>query len=69
MNDFINEKLTAEDSVDDFLCLWRKDRDRFAGECELNIESKGFAKWIDKIFFPCEVFDDEAQKNEEYGEK
>lgn len=69
MNNLINEKLTAEDFVDEFLCLWEKDRDRCAVNYEPNIDSKGFAKWIDKIFFRCEDFEPEAQKNEQYGEK
>lgn len=69
MNNLINDKLTAEDFIDEFLCLWKKDRDRFAVNYEPNTESKGFAKWMDKIFSRCEVFEPEAQKNEQYGEK
>jgi len=53
MNNLINEKLTVEDFVDEFLCLWEKDRDRSAVNYEPNIESKGFAKWMDKIFSRC----------------
>lgn len=30
---------------------------------------KGFSKWMDKIFIRCEVFEPEAQKDEEYNEK
>ena len=51
------------------MSLYREDRDRFAVNCEPNIESKGFAKWMDKIFSRCEVFEPEAQKNEQYGKK
>ena len=69
MNNLINEKLSTEDFIDEFLCLWRKDRDRFALNCEPNIASKGFAKWMDKIFSRCDVFEPEAQKNEQYGAK
>jgi hypothetical protein len=69
MTNLINGKLTAEDFSDEFLCLWENDRDRFAVNCEPNIASKGFGKWINKIFFRCEDFEPEAEKDEEYGEK
>lgn len=36
MNNLINEELTVEDFIDEFLCLWEKDRDRFAVNCEPN---------------------------------
>ena len=60
MNNLINEKFTAENFVDEFLYLWKKDRDRFVVNYEPNIESKGFGKWMDKIFSDCEVFEPEA---------
>lgn len=69
MNNLIDEKVTTEDSIDEFMVLWEKDRDRFTVNYEPNTESKGFAKWMNKIFFCCEVFEPEAQKNEQYGEK
>lgn len=69
MNNLINGKLTAEDFIDKFLCLWKKDRDTFDIDCDPNITSKGFAKWMDKVFSRCEVFEPSAQKNEQYGEK
>lgn len=69
MNDLLNEKLTAEDFVDEFMYLWEKDRDTVIVNYDPNIESKGFARWIDRIFFPCEDFEPEAQKNEPNGEQ
>jgi hypothetical protein len=72
MTNFINGNLTAEDFTDEFLCLWENDRDRFDKfdvNCELNIASKGFAGWMNKIFSRCEVFEPEAEKDEEYNEK
>lgn len=69
MNGLINGKLTAEDFSDQFLCLWEKDGNTFELDCEPNISSKGFGKWIDKVFSDCEMFDQTAQKNEQYGEK
>lgn len=69
MSNLINEKLTAEDFIDEFLYLWKKDRDRSVVNCEPIIESKGFAEWMDEIFYHCEAFEPEAQKNEQYGEK
>lgn len=69
MNNLINEKLTAEDFTDEFLSLWENDRDRPTINCEPNIASKGFGAWMDKIFSQCEVFEPEAEKNEQYGEK
>ena len=67
MNNLIDEKLITEDFIDQFLCLWRKDRDRVAVNCEPNIASKGFSKWMDKIFSRYEIFGLEAPKNEQYG--
>jgi hypothetical protein len=69
IHNLLNKKLTAEDFIDEFMCLWEKDRDRVDVNCEPNIESKGFARWMDKIFSRCEVFKPEAQNNEQYGEK
>ena len=72
MNNLINEKLTAEDFIDEFLGLWEEDRnwkENLDVNCEPNIASKGFSKWINKLFFCCEDFEPEAQKNEQYGEK
>ena len=68
MNNFINEKLTAEDFKAEFLYLWEKDRDMIPVNFEPNMWSKGFAKWIDRIVFPCENFEPEDQENKEYGE-
>lgn len=69
INNFINERLTAKNFTDDFLYLWRKDRDSSIVNLEPNLESKGFGKWLNKIFFKCEVFEPDAQENEEYNEK
>ena len=44
MNNLINEKFTIEDFVDEFLYLWKKDRDRFVVNYEPNTKSKGFGK-------------------------
>lgn len=65
MNNSINEKLTAEDFIDEFMCFWEKYPDRVAINCELNIASKEFGKCVNKIFFYCEDFEPEAQKNEQ----
>ena len=53
-------KLTAEDFRDELLHLWEKDRDKFAVNCEPTIALKEFAKWMDKIFSRCEVFEPEV---------
>jgi hypothetical protein len=69
MNNFVNGKITAEDFNDDFLYLWRKDRDTLDNDYEPNIRSKGFGKFINKVFFLREDFEPEADENEEYNEK
>lgn len=69
MNNFINGKLTAEDFMDEFLCLWEKDQDTALIYCEPNRTAKGFADRMDQVFFCCEDFEPEAQENEQYGEK
>lgn len=69
MDNLINGKLTAEDFTDEFLWLWKNDRDTSNIDFEPNITPKVFSKWIDKVFSCCEVFEPEAQKNEQYGEK
>lgn len=38
---------------------------RSAINCELNIASKEFGKCVNKIFFYCEDFEPEVQKNEQ----
>lgn len=67
MNNLINEKLSTKDFIDKFLYIWRKNRDRFAVNCEPNTASKEFAKWMDKIFSHYEDFEPEVQKNKQYG--
>lgn len=69
MNNLLNEQLPAEDFIAEFLCLWENDRDRSTVNCDPNIGSKDFGKWINKIFFYCEDFEPEAQKKKKYGEK
>lgn len=74
ISDFLNGIITAEDFSDEFLYLWKKDRDRDVTEImETNFEpdiiSKGFSRLIGKVFSNCEIFEPESDEDEEYNEK
>lgn len=69
INDFITEKLTAEDFVDAFFNLWNKDMNKAFVNLDPDIESQGFSKWIGRIFEPCELFEPELEENKIYTEK
>lgn len=67
---FLNGIITAEDFSDEFLYLWKKDRDRDGTEItETNFEPKGFSRLIGKVFSNCEIFEPESKEDEEYNEK
>lgn len=69
MINLINGELTAQDFSDMFLNLWEEDRDRGYANLDLDIRSKGFSRWTDNLFSCCENFGEEAEPEEEYGEK
>lgn len=69
MNNFINGKLTGEDFDDEFMVLWEEGRDEPFIDYEPDPASKDFSIWVNRIFISCELFEPEAEENEEYNEK
>ena len=67
---FINDVSSADDFTDEFLALWRKNRDAL-DTSEINFDpnpkSIGFLDIVDEIFDYCEMFEPEANQNEEYN--
>ena len=71
ISDFLNGITTAEDFTDEFLYLWKKDRDRDVNKMnfELDTISEEFSSLIGKIFICCEIFEPESKEEDEYDEK
>jgi predicted house-cleaning noncanonical NTP pyrophosphatase (MazG superfamily) len=70
ISEFLNGITTAEDFSDEFLDLWKKDRDRDRDLSKMNFEpdtiSEEFSSLIGKVFSCCEIFEPESK---EYDEK
>ena len=68
ISEFLNGITTAEDFSDEFLDLWKKDRDR--GGSKTNFEpdtiSEEFSSLIGKVFSCCEIFEPESKEEGEY---
>jgi hypothetical protein len=71
ISEFLNGITTAEDFIDGFLDLWKKDRDRDGSKINFEPDtiSKEFSSLIGKVFSCCEVFEPESKEEDEYDEK
>ena len=71
ISEFLNGITTAEDFSDEFLDLWKKDRDRDGSNINFEPDtiSEEFSSLIGKIFSCCEIFEPESKEEDEYDEK
>ena len=71
ISQFLSEINTAADFSDEFLDLWKKDRDRDVSKMnfEPNIISEEFSSLIVKVFSCCEIFEPKSKEEDEYDEK
>ena len=67
---FINDVISADDFTNEFLVLWRENRDAL-DTIEINFDpnpkSIGFFDIVDEIFHHCEMFEPESKHNERYS--
>jgi len=71
ISEFLNGITTAEDFSDEFLDLWKKDRDRDGSKINFEPDtiSEEFSSLIGKVFSCCEIFEPESKEEDEYDEK
>ena len=71
ISEFLNGITTAEDFIDEFLDLWKKDRDRDGSKINFEPDtiSEEFSSLIGKVFSCCEIFEPESKEEDEYDEK
>lgn len=71
IGEFLNGMTTGKDFIDEFLYLWRKDRDEEVSKInfERNTIPEEFSRLIGKVFMRCEIFEPESTEEEEYNEK
>jgi hypothetical protein len=71
ISEFLNGITTAEDFSDEFLDLWKKDRDRNGSKMNFEPDTiaKEFSRLIEKVFSYCEIFRPESKEEDEYNEK
>ena len=70
IKNLINDVISGDDFTDYFFALWREDRDAL-DTIEINFDpnpkSIGYADIVNEIFYYCDIFDPEAEQNEEYN--
>ena len=71
ISEFLNGITTAEDFSDEFLDLWKTDRDRDGSKVNFEPDtiSEEFSSLIGKVFSCCEIFEPESKEEDEYDEK
>lgn len=66
----INDVISADDFINEFLILWRKNRDAL-DTIEINFDPNpkliGFFNIINEIFYYCKMFKPEPKQNEKYN--
>lgn len=67
---FINNVTSVDNFTNEFLALWRENRDALANieiDFDPNPKSTEFFHIVDEIFHHCEMFEPESNQNEEYN--
>ncbi|MEX1384201.1 colicin immunity domain-containing protein [Lutibacter sp.] len=71
ISEFLNGITTAEDFSDEFLDLWKKDRDRNGRKMNFEPDTipEEFSRLIGKVFSCCEIFEPESKEEDKYDKK